>query len=540
MGADGKFIGLSLSADVASQKMRGAVHSDFFLIADGTPAWLAEGLAQWGSHKMGYDSLDGRRNMLLHQAAKDGSLLSLAEMATFSGDARSSELVYAQGFSLVDWMYRKFGQEKINISLNACQKNNWHQAIKLGIGISIDSIYSSWRMDLKGKVNSARVATAEVSRNFTRVSPILPYVVESHPVRLRSGHLCYASSSENAYGMPDLRCRDKQGRDWKAVHDIELPIHVSQDGEVVIYTASRLHFRSASRIRDAFSYDPVSEKSIRLTKNARVYSATLLQDSTLFGISTEAGMTRIQSFRKGQKLNSLTASKGQEFRDITTGRTDSELLVTVVQNESADIYALNRWNGNFQPLIATSFQEIHPLAMGDTILFSSDRDGSHAIYAFWEDSLQRVSPKNHPLFTPGLPNTHDQGRFMVSQYQEEGFRLVSLPFDGLGNVQSFSHLGASAIGDSIGFSESVINPSGKSLSDRSPSISAMGFNTTKTEILGYALMMGYQHSPPMKLADEIEVSEDEILTEVYLNPCSHLMTMGGATQWMDIGESQSF
>jgi len=92
MGLTHRFLGVE--AFVSAGRRGGRFDADAVWLPDDVPAWLAEGLAQYGSMHGGYDTLDTRRRMLLRQAWASGTLRPLTAMETCSGDARDGERVY--------------------------------------------------------------------------------------------------------------------------------------------------------------------------------------------------------------------------------------------------------------------------------------------------------------------------------------------------------------------------------------------------------------------------------------------------------------
>src|SRR5690606_26904578 len=101
MGLTRRFLGAEAFVSLGRRYGRADAHA--LWLPDDVPAWLAEGLAQYGSMRCGYDTLDARRSMLLREAWRSGALLTLKSMETFAGDGRDREMVYNQGFHLTDF-----------------------------------------------------------------------------------------------------------------------------------------------------------------------------------------------------------------------------------------------------------------------------------------------------------------------------------------------------------------------------------------------------------------------------------------------------
>lgn len=129
--------------------------TDWMLVLPFTlqPLWFAEGTAQYESERMGFDSWDTHRDMLLRVATLADSLLPLSKMHSFDESALYSELgPYTQGFSLVRYIAETYGDDavpKIWTDLSKPYRATLSGAIKSVTGISEDSLYANWKAHLK-------------------------------------------------------------------------------------------------------------------------------------------------------------------------------------------------------------------------------------------------------------------------------------------------------------------------------------------------------------------------------------------------------
>ena len=116
------------------------------------PLWFAEGTAQFESSRMGFDSWDTHRDMLLRTAALNDDLLSLEYMHEFSDNSLEAELgPYTQGFSLVRYIAQKYGEEaipKIWRELSKPYRMTLSGALKKILGISEKDLYEAWKKDI--------------------------------------------------------------------------------------------------------------------------------------------------------------------------------------------------------------------------------------------------------------------------------------------------------------------------------------------------------------------------------------------------------
>ena len=116
------------------------------------PLWLAEGTAQYESSRMGFDSWDTHRDMLLRVAALNDDLLSLEYMHDFSSNSLYAELgPYNQGFSLVRYISKHYGESavpKIWSEMSRIHRVTLDAAIKKVLGISEQELYDAWKKEI--------------------------------------------------------------------------------------------------------------------------------------------------------------------------------------------------------------------------------------------------------------------------------------------------------------------------------------------------------------------------------------------------------
>ena len=117
------------------------------------PLWFAEGTAQYESERLGFDSFDTHRDMILRTAILSDSVLPLSYMHDFSSNALKAELgPYNQGFSLVRFIAKKFGDDKIPAiwtELSKIPRLTLSGALEKVIQIDEDSLYNLWLEETK-------------------------------------------------------------------------------------------------------------------------------------------------------------------------------------------------------------------------------------------------------------------------------------------------------------------------------------------------------------------------------------------------------
>jgi len=116
------------------------------------PLWLAEGTAQFESSRMGFDSWDSHRDMLLRVAVLNDGLLDLTYMHDFADNSLDAELgPYTQGFSLVRYIDAHYGPNaipKIWSELARIHRVTLDAALEDVIGIGEEELYKNWKEEI--------------------------------------------------------------------------------------------------------------------------------------------------------------------------------------------------------------------------------------------------------------------------------------------------------------------------------------------------------------------------------------------------------
>jgi len=124
------------------------------------PTWLDEGLAMNGEGDLWPASVS-----LLNDAALDDNLISVRSMASpFSAYTEASSLAYAQSYSLVEFLSKNYGQEKMFELLSAFKEgSSYDDALLRVYGFDMDGLDSLWRDYI--------IANAESADTKWRVEP---------------------------------------------------------------------------------------------------------------------------------------------------------------------------------------------------------------------------------------------------------------------------------------------------------------------------------------------------------------------------------
>ena len=110
----------------------------------GLPRWLDEGLAMYAEGEL---PADNRR--ALKKAVEADKLLSIRSMSSYVGRANQVDLFYGEAHSVVDFLLREHGREKIRDLLSVFAEGvRQEEALQRVYGLNLDELDARWRASL--------------------------------------------------------------------------------------------------------------------------------------------------------------------------------------------------------------------------------------------------------------------------------------------------------------------------------------------------------------------------------------------------------
>ena len=110
----------------------------------GLPRWLDEGLAMYAEGEIP----EGNKRAL-EEAVQSDSLLSVRSMSSYSGQASQVDLFYGEVYSVVDFMLKDFGRDKMSQLLEVfAQGTRQEDALQRVYGFGLDGLDDRWRARL--------------------------------------------------------------------------------------------------------------------------------------------------------------------------------------------------------------------------------------------------------------------------------------------------------------------------------------------------------------------------------------------------------
>ncbi len=134
-----------LTHQIISQKIRGPL-GDLSM-----PHWMDEGLAMY--YETYPNPLDNQFAAPLKRAIQNDTLMTVRSMVgAFPTDSAAANLAYAQSYSLVDFIIRKYGRDKLAQLLQDFKTGGFYDDVfKKALGVDTDGLETEWRKDIGAK-----------------------------------------------------------------------------------------------------------------------------------------------------------------------------------------------------------------------------------------------------------------------------------------------------------------------------------------------------------------------------------------------------
>ncbi len=408
------------------------------------PAWFAEGTAQFNHPELNYDYWDTHRDMILRMQVIDDKLLSWEQLNSFGKTSLGNESVYNSGFSLVEFIAKNYGVDKLeeisrNLKSPFCLTID--QALKKAIGIDGKELYNKWKINLKEiylkqveaigeKVEGEILADVGFGNFYPRFSP-------------DGKKFIYISNKGNDYFSPSaIFLYDiESGKEEKLVEGVISSISWSPDGKKIFYSKKTRQNKGMRSLYDIFIYDIEAKKEKRLTRGIRGNNPYVSPDGKYiaFVISNDGTANIGMIAEDGSNFKILTQFKnGEQVYNLCFSPDGKKIVFDYSLKDNRDIGILDLETLNFQPLIATSSDERNPVFSedGNKVYFSSDRNGIFNIYELdiSTGELYQITNVYGGAFMPDVKN----GNLVYSTYTSSGFKIAYMkkfekfkPRDGL-------------------------------------------------------------------------------------------------------------
>lgn len=134
------------------------------------PHWVDEGLAVYYEGTPG--KVDSQFADPLQRAIKNDTLVPVRTLTgSFPADSRAAELAYGQSWSVIDFIFRKYGKEKMTQLLQGFKTGGaFDDIFNKVLGVDTDGLENQWRADIGAKPRSVPTRDSRAPTAFPTFS----------------------------------------------------------------------------------------------------------------------------------------------------------------------------------------------------------------------------------------------------------------------------------------------------------------------------------------------------------------------------------
>ncbi|MDZ7692611.1 MAG: hypothetical protein U5K69_16030 [Balneolaceae bacterium] len=444
------------AADVLYGYPKGLITYPFSSI--NVPGWFAEGVAQYQRSGWTFDAWDSHRDMLLRTAVLNDTYLGFEEMGTFtSKTSLEREQVYNQGFAFSIFLARQFGEnifKEITEALSQSAISNIDEAIKQATGQSGQQLFDEWISDRRKFYNHAVSSINPEGKKYIEDEGFFNFYPTYSPDGSKVAYLSNKQITESAVSLyiadttttntqltslelgslyPDPETSFSCGfSDQPIINRIRSAFSFSPGGDRLIFTRTNLN-KLGERYNDLFLYYFESDETTQLTNSARLYDpAWGPGGERIAALQVEQGTTNIVLVdpTNGTVKKVTDFSSGEQLFTPEWHPDGEQIYFSFGEKNGRSIRRVSIDSGEIQTVLAgelLDYRDPFIDAKGRYLYYSADKDG---IFNIYRTELEHPAQQQQLTSVRGgafMPNLHEKGKLLYSEYGKGGYKIVSKP-----------------------------------------------------------------------------------------------------------------
>lgn len=392
-----------------------------------TPAWISEGLAVHLESRLSHSgrARASHQRMLVRAAAHAGDFPRLNALSLATSRYPGGDIAYGYGGLFLAALAREHGdaamREFVERSSGALIPYRLNHLARQAFGESFSAAYADWRDSIRASIGPLADAPLPAWTRLTSDGFLVAYPRWSSDTSL----LAVRASGRETPGLVHTTIGgDGRRLSRRNTVDANVP---HPDGGVLF---AQMEFLDAYHIRSDL-YRERAGRTERLTRGARLTEPDVRADGEIVAVQGVPGTNRLVSVsRDGRSIRALSSASPDTQWAAPRWSPDGVRIVAVrwTRGAYADIVVLDS-AGRLEARL-TSDRAIdgapawHP--SGEAVVFTSDRDGSPALYvaelsAGNRPRIRRVSAPalglDHPVISP------DGTSLAATAYRDGGWVL---------------------------------------------------------------------------------------------------------------------
>jgi len=354
-------------------------------------------------------------------------------MNTFGKCGIGNESTYNQGFSLVKYIVKEYGEDKlqkITSSLSNPFTYSIDKAIKDVLGISSEEVYENWKKEIS-EIFSEQIIHHNNTENYKLLE--IEGTTNIHPIWNPDGNsFLFLSNKLNDYfGQTDLFLYSMNDSESKKIKGgiKSAPTWVNEN--LIIYSKKSKPNENGSKFFDLYSYNLEEEEEKRLTIGLRLFSPVFdVMKNKVYAVNTYDGTCNIVSVDNSE--DQLSYKKITNFTNglqiFSISLKDSLILFDGVENHERNIYYFNLNDETSGLYKANKWDERDPVSKNGSMITSNDRFGIFNIYLSNNEIGNYLSNVTGGAF---MPDISKNGDIIFSVYQDGGYKVALLNDNGV-------------------------------------------------------------------------------------------------------------